>query len=133
MARLWTRIPARQGTCVGSPLPSEQHDRPLPGYSVGPRFLDSLSRLEGIKEEKVADVVFEVVTGLAPQIPGREVHHLRIGAGGDNPVRVREDGAMAWRASLQVKTPSARRLHYWILPNGDIELARVATHDDFDA
>jgi hypothetical protein len=99
-------------------------------WAAFPRLL---SRLEGIKEEKVADVVFEVVTGLAPQIPGREVHHLRIGAGGDNPVRVREDGAMAWRASLQVKTPSARRLHYWILPNGDIELARVATHDDFDA
>jgi len=114
-------------------LPSEQHDRPLPDYSIGPRFLDSLGRLEGIKEEKVADVVFEVVTGLAPQLPGREVHHLRTGPGGDNPVRVREDGAMAWRASLQVKTPSARRLHYWILPNGDIELARVATHDDFDA
>lgn len=114
-------------------LPSEQHDRPLPDYSIGPRFLDSLSRLEGIKEEKVADVVFEVVTGLAPQIPGREVHHLRTGPGGEDPVRIREDGAMAWRASLQVKTPSARRLHYWILPNGNIELARVATHDDFDA
>jgi len=114
-------------------LPSEQLERPLPDYSVGPRFLDSLSRLEGIKEEKVADVVFEIVTGLAPQIPGREVHHLRIGPGGDDPVRIREDGAMAWRASLQVKTPSARRIHYWILPNGDIELARVTTHDDFDA
>lgn len=114
-------------------LPSEQLERPLPDYSIGPRFLDSLSRLEGIKEEKVADVVFEIVTGLAPQIPGREVHHLRIGPGGDDPVRIREDGAMAWRASLQVKTPSARRIHYWILPNGDIELARVTTHDDFDA
>ena len=114
-------------------LPSEQHDRPLPDYSIGPSFLDSLSRLEGIREEKVADVVFEVVTGLASQLPGREVHHLRIGPGGEDPVRIREDGAMAWRASLQVKTPSARRLHYWVLPNGNIELARVATHDDFEA
>jgi hypothetical protein len=114
-------------------LPSEQLERPLPDYSIGPRFLDSLSRLEGIKEEKVADVVFEIVTGLAPQIPGREVHHLRTGTGGDDPVRIREDGAMAWRASLQVRTPSARRIHYWILPNGGIELARVTTHDDFDA
>jgi len=75
--------------------------------------------------------VFEIVTGLAPQIPGREVHHLRTGTGGDNPIRKRDDGAMAWRASLQVKTPSARRIHYWVLTNGQIELARVATHDDF--
>lgn len=114
-------------------LPSEQRDRPLPDFIIGPRFLDSLNRIEGIKEEKVADVVFEIVTGLAPQIPSREVHHLRTGPGGDDPVRIREDGAIAWRASLQVRTPSARRIHYWILPNGDFELARVTTHDDFDA
>lgn len=114
-------------------LPSEQRDRPLPNFIIGPRFLDSLACLEGIKEEKVADVVFEIVTGLAPQIPSREVHHLRTGPGGDDPVRIREDGAVAWRASLQVKTPSARRIHYWIMPNGDIELGRVTTHDDFDA
>lgn len=114
-------------------LPSEQRDRPLPDFIIGPRFLDSLNRIEGIKEEKVADVVFEIVTGLAPQIPSREVHHLRTGSGGDDPVRIREDGAIAWRASLQVKTPSARRIHYWILPNGDFELARVTTHDYFDA
>lgn len=113
-------------------LPSEQEDRPLPEYVVGSRFLDSLDKLEGIKEEKVADVVFEIITGLAPQIPSREVHHLRTGSGGDDPVRIREGGAVAWRASLQVKTPSARRIHYWALPNGQIELARVATHDDFD-
>ncbi|MGE0305963.1 MAG: hypothetical protein AB7N61_23235 [Acidimicrobiia bacterium] len=114
-------------------LPSEQRDRPLPDFLIGPRFLDSLSRLEGIKEEKVADVVFEIVTGIAPQIPSREVHHLRTGSGGDDPVRIRDDGAVAWRASLQVKTPSARRIHYWVLANGDVELARVTTHDDFDA
>ena len=79
----------------------------------------------------LADVVFEIVTGLAPQIPGREVHHFRTGTGGDNPIRKRDDGAMAWRASLQVKSPSARRIHYWVLANGQIELAQVATHDDF--
>lgn len=114
-------------------LPGEQADRPLPEYTLGPRFLDSLDRLEGIKDEKVADVVFEIVTGLAPQIPGREVHHLRTGTGGEDSIRRRNDGAIAWRASLQVKTPSARRIHYWALKNGRIELARVATHDDFDA
>lgn len=112
-------------------IPSEQAERPLPEYLIGPGFLDSLADLEGIKVEKVADVVFEVVTGRAPQIAGREVHHLRTGTGGDDPIRVRADGAVAWRASLQVKTASARRIHYWELPSGQFELARVAIHDDY--
>lgn len=113
-------------------LPSEQLARPLPDYRIGPGFLESLSRLEGVKAEKVADVVFEIVTGLAPQIASRDVHHLRTGPGGDDPVRTRGDGAIAWRASLQTNTPGARRIHYWVMQGGDIELARVATHDDFD-
>jgi exosome complex RNA-binding protein Csl4 len=111
---------------------SEQVSRPLPDYLIGPRFLDSLAELEGVKVEKVADVVFEVVTGRAPQIAGREVHRLRAGAGGEDQVRVRADRAVAWRASLQVKTASARRLHYWELPDGRFELARVTVHDDYD-
>lgn len=113
--------------------PSEQSTRPLPDYHLSPQFLDSLQRLEGIKVEKVADVVFEIVTGLAPQNPSREVHRLRTGMGGEDAVRVREDGAIAWRASLQVRTPSARRIHYWVPPKGGIEFARVTTHDDFEA
>src|SRR5699024_10441184 len=115
-------------------LPAEQAERPLPEYEIGPRFLPSLAALEGISPRKVADVVFEVLTGLARQNPSRELHRLRCGPGGEDPVRVRdEDGAQAWRASLQVKTPAARRLHYWVLPSGRIELARVTTHDDFEA
>ena len=114
-------------------LPAEQRERALGEYAIGPRFLESLDTLEGIKREKVADVVFEIVTGLAPHLPSREVHRLRTGVGGDDPVRTRDDGAVAWRASLQVNTPSARRLHYWALRSGMIELARVATHDDFEA
>lgn len=113
-------------------LPSEQQDRPLVDFLIGPRFLASVQRLEGIKPEKVADVVFEIVTDLAPQLPSREVHRLRTGQGGDDSVRVRGDGAVAWRASLQVNTPSARRIHYWVLPTGQVEVTRVATHDDFD-
>lgn len=113
-------------------LPGEQQARPLPDYRIGPRFLESLRRLEGIKTEKVADVAFEIVTGLAPRVPGREVHRLRTGTGGDDPIRTRADGAVAWRASLQVNSPSARRIHYWVLSTGTIELACVATHDSFE-
>ena len=111
---------------------AEQRERPLPEFAIGRRFLDSLDRLEGITATKVADVVFEVVTGLAIDLPGRDVHRLRTGMGGDTPPRTREDGATCMRANLQTNTPSARRLHYWRLPTGQVELSRVVTHDDFE-
>jgi len=60
---------------------------------------------------------------------GGEVPRRRRGVGGDDPVVVRADGAVCWRASVQRHTPAARRLHYWKL--GDqVELSRVALHDD---
>ena len=43
----------------------------------------------------------------------------------------REDGASAWRSYVEQKAASARRLHYWTLPGGAIELARVVLHDDY--
>lgn len=109
---------------------SEQAQRALPEYLIGPDFLESFESLEGIKPEKVADVVVEIVTGRAPEIEGRKVHRLRSGSGGSDPYRVRDDGAVAWRASLQVNTASARRIHYWVLPDGRYELNNVAIHDD---
>lgn len=112
--------------------PGQQEGRPLPDYDLGPGFLDSLDKLDGIKDEKVAEVVFEIVTGVAPQKQSRGVHRLRTGTGPEAPDRTREDGAVCWRAYLQVNTPSARRIHYWILPGGKVEVARVAIHDDFE-
>ena len=113
-------------------MPSEQAQRPLPDYLIGPDFLDSLEALDGVKIEKVADVVFEIVTGRASHIVAREVHRFRSGMGGEDQVRTREDGAVAWRASLQTNSASARRIHYWALPNGQFEFARVVLHDDYD-
>jgi hypothetical protein len=43
------------------------------------------------------------------------------------------DGAGAWRCALQVKTPGARRLHWWDIPGQGrrvLELASVGHHDD---
>ena len=102
--------------------------RPLTDYRLGPGFLESLATLEGIPRDKVLDVLVEVLTDRAKEIPGRELHQLRESA--SSPVqRVRADGARAWRCALQVNTPSARRLHFWRLPDGGIELDQVATHD----
>jgi hypothetical protein len=118
--RSWaTRIPA-----------AEQPICSLGDYTFGPHFLRSLESLHGLAAERVADVVMEVVTGKAALSGGRELHQLRTDDAGGSPQRVREDGARAWRVSLQSNTPAARRLHYWVLPDGSIELAKVGVHDD---
>jgi hypothetical protein len=109
----------------------EQAAKPLEKYLIGPEFLASLDAIDGVTEEKVADVVFEVVTHRAEQLAGRDMHRLRAGSGGDDPVRTREeDGAVCWRVALQRNTASARRLHFWRLPDGRVELSRVVLHDD---
>lgn len=115
-----TRVPA-----------AEKADRPLPEYSLGREFLASVDRLDGIDPSKIADVAFEVVCGLAERLRGRDMHQLRESRNGDAPAVVREDGAKCWRVALQVNTPQARRLHFWRLPNGRVELSRVTVHDDF--
>jgi hypothetical protein len=109
----------------------EQRTRPLPEYSIGPSFLDSVGSIEGISRDKIAGVVFEVLTGRAQQMPSRELHQLRENETGNAPVVRRLDGAVCWRVSMQSNTPQARRLHYWQIPGGRIELSRVVLHDDF--
>lgn len=117
----WTRrIPA-----------ADKPDRPLHEYTLGEEFLPSLANLDGIDRRKVVDVVVEVLTGLAETLDGRDMHPLRTAPSGGAPPRVRDDGATCWRVALQVKTPQARRLHFWRQKDGAIELSRVALHDDF--
>jgi hypothetical protein len=111
---------------------AEKAGRPLADYTLGPRFLPSLTDLEGVSRDRVVWTLVMVLTGLAPGMNGLQVHRLRTGSGGDDPVRQREDGALCWRVSLQVNTPSARRLHYWKLPGGAYELSRVVLHDDVE-
>lgn len=111
---------------------AEKAGRPLAEYTLGPRFLASLTDVEGVSRDRVVWTLVMVLTGLAPEMNGLQVHRLRSGAGGDDPVRPRDDGAMCWRVSLQVNTPSARRLHYWKLPGGTYELSRVVLHDDVE-
>ena len=110
----------------------EQPTRPLPTYAIGDRFLDSVDALEGIAVDKIADVVMEVLTGLAEQSTGRELHQLRTSAGGNAAPQSRPDGAVCYRVSMQIHTPSARRLHFWKCPDGTIELSRVVVHDDME-
>ena len=112
----------------------EQPLRPLSAYAIGEHFLHSLDTLQGVTTEKVADVVVELLTGTAETSAGRQMHRLRTGPGGDDPIRQRTaDGATCWRVALQQNTPSARRLHAWRLADRSWELSSVRKHDDFVA
>jgi len=111
-----------------------RHDYPLQRMRVGPSFLESLRRLDGVDTEKVLEVCAQVAACMAHELTAREVHQLRDGSRGAGG-RVRSsDQAQAWRCSLQVNTPSARRLHWWAIPGNEgqiIEFASVGVHDDF--
>jgi hypothetical protein len=39
---------------------------------------------------------------------------------------------VAWRANISHGTPAARRIMWWRTPAKAVELARIATHDDFE-
>lgn len=111
--------------------PGERRERRRAPWELGDQFLSTWAEVEGIDRQKVVDVIVEVIVGLAADLPSRELHQLRTGTGGNDRPRTRDDGATAWRVSLQVKTPSARRLHYWQRADGVIELASIRLHDDY--
>jgi len=110
---------------------ADRRERPPLPFRIGPKFLATLRELEGVSEEKVIDVCAEVILGVAERKKGRTMHPLGDGAAHLDPRTRSRDGAKAWRCALQIKTPSARRLHWWRLPDGTIEFASVNKHDDF--
>lgn len=111
---------------------AEKRARPLAAWTVGPDFLASLDSVRGVDRSKVIDVIVEVLTGVVHELAGRDSHQLRSGQGGDDAFVTRPDGATCWRVSLQHKTPQARRLHYWMLNDGSVELSSIRVHDDMN-
>ncbi len=112
---------------------SDRQRYPLLKMRVGRSFLESARNLQGIDIAKVVEVCAQVACNRAHEIPGRFVHELTEGVAGRSIVRP-SDGAKAWRCALQVGSPSARRLHWWNIPQKDgatIEFASVAVHDEF--
>lgn len=117
-------------TWAARTLASDKKTHPLADYIVGPQFLASVRALGNNYTEKVFRGVVDALTDRAADITGRQLHRLREGQGGSDAYVTRSDGASCWRLSLEVNAASARRLHYWKLPGGAIELSRVALHDD---
>ena len=101
-------------------------------YTMSGRFLDSVQALcatGGIKREKVVDVCAEVLSDLAAENSSRAVKAWTDGKNGPQQMRA-SDGALAFRVRLQTNTQSARRMKYWRLPDGSMELDWVGVHDD---
>lgn len=112
---------------------SDKARQALPSdWKAGPVFAASLY---GFTEPgvvaKALKAAVEVLTGTAGRNAAREVHPLRSTPGGDSAQLVREDGAKCFRAGIEQNVASARRLHFWRLPDGSVELSRVVVHDDF--
>lgn len=105
-------------------------DLPLPGYGIGPDFLESIDTVQGVDRSKVVAVAVEVLTGLAESIPGREMHRLRNGHAGTGNFAEDKDLGKVWRVSLQIKTASARRMHFWRGEGGYITFSDIGVHDD---
>ncbi|WP_395245543.1 hypothetical protein ACGGZK_06940 [Agromyces sp. MMS24-K17] len=109
----------------------DQAGHPLGPFTVGAGFADSLSALDDGQFAKAMKAVVDVVSGMAKDLPGRDLHRLRVSDAGGSGFRERDDGSLAMRCAIEQNTASARRLHYWVLPQGaGVELARVGLHDD---
>lgn len=108
-------------------------DRPaqqLRDYTLGAEFIASLDA-DLIDRDRVLALVVEILTRTVFTNRAREPHGLRTSSVGNAPQRERGDGALAWRAALRTRTPAAPRIHWWELPDGTVELAQAAHHDDY--
>jgi hypothetical protein len=100
-------------------------------FRLGESFLSSLSTMVaggGIDREKIVRVCAEVVCGTVWRIPSRQAKPWT--RPGSSSPEQRADGAQAYRVRLQSNTASARRLKFWRLADGRVELALVLLHDD---
>jgi hypothetical protein len=101
-------------------------------YLIGPDFMVSVDRLVlagGISREKIIEVCVDVLSGRARDRTARAVKEWLVSRNGPPLVRP-SDGARAMRARLQNFSHGARRLKYWCLPSGVVELDSVSVHDE---
>jgi hypothetical protein len=100
-------------------------------WRVLPSFILTFQALTDDGKDKAIKTAAHIVTGRNAIEHITEDHPLREGDENSKPEVVRDDGAAARRAYIESHTAQARRLHYWKLRDGSIELSRVGLHDDF--
>lgn len=100
-------------------------------WRILPSFCSTFELLTDDGMEKAVRAATHIVTGRRSADNMFESHPLREGDESSKPAVVRDDGAVANRAYIESHTSQARRLHFWKLKDGSIELSRVGLHDDF--
>jgi len=118
---------------IGNYTPDDRAKFPLDRqpWRVLPSFILTFPALTDDGKEKAIKTATHIVTGRNAIEHITEDHPLREGDETSKPEVVREDGAASRRAYIESHTPQSRRLHYWKLRDGSIELSRVGLHDDF--
>jgi hypothetical protein len=110
---------------------SDRAEYPLGRYIFSSEFVGQVERHANVSRDRLAWVCAMVACGKASRSPGLQPHALRRGGGGgSDPQRKRADGARALRCNLK-NAAGGPRLHYWIQPNGTVEFASLASHDDY--
>ena len=100
-------------------------------WRVLPSFATTFEALTDDGMDKAIKTATHIVTGRNAVEHIFEDHPLREGEETSRPEVVRDDGAASRRAYIESHTAQSRRLHYWRLRDGSIELSRVGLHDDF--
>ena len=118
---------------IGNYTPDDRATFPLDRQSwrVLPSFILTFQTLTDDGIDKAIKTATHIVTGRNAIEHITEDHPLREGDENSKPEVVRDDGALARRAYIESHTAQSRRLHYWKLRDGSIELSRVGLHDDF--
>lgn len=111
--------------------PADRASYPLQEMLIGPEFAACVRSLPRALQAKVWRCAVDVVAGRWRELQCRSAHPLRVGSAPSTAPVVREvDKARCIRVSVESHTPAARRMHFWLLADGGVELSRVAAHDD---
>lgn len=102
-------------------------------FTLAPQFVPIMEAHGARYRSKIVKACADIAIGAPALLSRRDDHSLREGDGGNDPVRIRErDGAEARRCYIEHRTAAARRVHYWVTPDGAIEFASVNVHDDMN-
>lgn len=99
-------------------------------WTIGERFTDSVGELRDSQIRRLTKLVVHLVTGRNGEENLIESHPLRTADEVSSPPVTGADGAVCLRAYVEERVSQSRRLHYWKLPDGSLELSRVVQHDD---
>ena len=113
------------------PADREKFDLSDRAWLFSEKFFDTMqaTNLDDSEMFKLIRIVTDLVSGRNAIDKLHEAHPLL--AHGKKIER--EDGAISMRMYIESNTPQAKRLHYYRLRDGRLELSQVGLHDDYAA